>query len=246
MFLYTQEILSQTKKNIFIDPLNMIETRNDFKEELINFTLSRKYNNKSQDPPVYENALANSSSDVFPDGLKDILNGYLVELSKEEGISFLTSLDAFVKKISSEELKDIIFGMINVNQVLTKLIKDKNEMRKFPNVCEMYSEQFKANKDLLKEFNAAPTKEIVTRFPPEPSGYLHIGHAKAGLLNWYFSNKGNGKLLVRFDDTNPEKEKCEFEQSIIEDLELLNIKEYSFSHSSDHFDEIIELGFLLD
>ena len=97
MFLYNSRN-SITDKKIFL--LTLIETRNDFKEELINFTLSRKYNNKSQDPPVDDNTL-NSSSDLFPDGLKDILNGYLVELSKEEGISFLTSLNAFVKKISS-------------------------------------------------------------------------------------------------------------------------------------------------
>lgn len=83
--------------------------------------------------------------------------------------------------------------------------------------------------------------EVVVRFPPEASGYLHIGHAKAALLNQYYQLAFKGKLVFRFDDTNPEKEKVDYEKVITEDLELLQITPDVCSHTSDHFDYYIEL-----
>ncbi|KAE9556294.1 hypothetical protein FO519_000477 [Halicephalobus sp. NKZ332] len=81
--------------------------------------------------------------------------------------------------------------------------------------------------------------EVVVRFPPEASGYLHIGHAKAALLNQYYQQEFEGKLVMRFDDTNPAKENAHYEEVIKEDLVLLGIKPDLWTHSSDSFDLMI-------
>ncbi|XP_056021865.1 bifunctional glutamate/proline--tRNA ligase-like isoform X2 [Ostrea edulis] len=78
--------------------------------------------------------------------------------------------------------------------------------------------------------------KVVVRFPPEASGYLHIGHAKAALLNYHYREMFKGTLIMRFDDTNPAKENEEFEQVILEDVAMLGIKYDKFSYTSDHFD----------
>ncbi|KAJ1523501.1 hypothetical protein ONE63_001353 [Megalurothrips usitatus] len=83
--------------------------------------------------------------------------------------------------------------------------------------------------------------KVVVRFPPEASGYLHIGHAKAALLNQYYQQAFQGKLIMRFDDTNPAKEKVDFEKVILEDLEMLEIKPDQFTHTSSYFDLMLEM-----
>lgn len=82
---------------------------------------------------------------------------------------------------------------------------------------------------------------VVTRFPPEPSGYLHIGHAKAALLNDFFAHEQyKGTLLLRFDDTNPKNESAEFQDAIVQDLALMGIKPDRVSYTSDYFQELYE------
>ncbi|KAK8844112.1 glutamate-tRNA ligase [Kwoniella newhampshirensis] len=82
--------------------------------------------------------------------------------------------------------------------------------------------------------------KVVVRFAPEPSGYLHIGHLKAAILNRFLADQYQGKFILRFDDTNPLKEEGEFEDAIKEDLDMIEIGFDKVVHTSDHFDKIRE------
>ena len=81
-------------------------------------------------------------------------------------------------------------------------------------------------------------KEIVTRFPPEPNGYLHIGHAKSIWLNFGIARDYQGKCTLRFDDTNPVKEDIEFVEAIEEDVRWLGYEWTAIAHASDYFDQL--------
>ena len=88
-------------------------------------------------------------------------------------------------------------------------------------------------------------KEIITRFPPEPNAYLHIGHARAIITNFELADALNGKTNLRFDDTNPVKEGQEFVDGIIYDLAWLGYKPENIFYGSDYFDATYEKAILL-
>ena len=93
-----------------------------------------------------------------------------------------------------------------------------------------------------EELSTGVVSEVHTRFPPEPNGYLHIGHAKSLCLNFGTAKKYGGKCNLFFDDTNPSKEKTEFVEAIKADIEWLGFKWYEMHYASDFFDDIYNLA----
>ena len=82
--------------------------------------------------------------------------------------------------------------------------------------------------------------KVITRFPPEPNGYLHIGHAKSICLNFGIAQDYNGKCNLRFDDTNPEKESQEYIDAIKKDVQWLGFNWSELKHASDYFEQLYE------
>ena len=87
---------------------------------------------------------------------------------------------------------------------------------------------------------AGKYNSIITRFPPEPNGYLHIGHAKSICTNFGLAQKYGGKTNLRFDDTNPVKEDTEYVDSIKEDIKWLGFQWAEERYASDYFDQLYE------
>jgi len=83
-------------------------------------------------------------------------------------------------------------------------------------------------------------KIVRTRLPPEPNGYLHIGHVKAFMIDYLIAKENGGELILRFDDTNPTREETEFVDAIMDDARWLGIEWVKVTYASDYFDELYE------
>ncbi|XP_069795587.1 glutamine--tRNA ligase isoform X2 [Narcine bancroftii] len=94
--------------------------------------------------------------------------------------------------------------------------------------------------DLLQKHLEITGGQVRTRFPPEPNGILHIGHAKAINFNFGYARANNGICFLRYDDTNPEKEEEKYFRGIIEMVEWLGYKPYKVTHASDYFDQLYD------
>ena len=110
---------------------------------------------------------------------------------------------------------------------------------------EVVSKNF-IEQEIDKDLAEGVYNHVQTRFPPEPNGYLHIGHAKSILLNYGLAKKYGGQFNLRFDDTNPTKEKTEFVESIIEDVKWLGADfEDRLFFASNYFEQMYECAVFL-
>src|SRR5210317_2441232 len=93
---------------------------------------------------------------------------------------------------------------------------------------------------IIQDLESGKHSEIVTRFPPEPNGHLHIGHAKSICLNFGIAAEFGGRTNLRFDDTNPLKESEDFAQAIMDDVRWLGFEWDELCHASDYFQELYD------
>jgi len=118
----------------------------------------------------------------------------------------------------------------------TSMIKEADMQPEKDNISKNFIEQI-----IDKDIQEGKCSTVLTRFPPEPNGYLHIGHAKSILLNFGLAKKYGGKFNLRFDDTNPIKEKTEFVESIIADVKWIGGDfEDRLFFASDYFEQMYE------
>ena len=110
------------------------------------------------------------------------------------------------------------------------------------NIMETNEPKEKLNflEEIIEEAIAKGEKRVQTRFPPEPNGYLHIGHAKSICINFGLAQKYGGKCNLRFDDTNPVKEDVEYVDSIKRDIKWLGFDWAVERYASDYFDQLYD------
>lgn len=138
-----------------------------------------------------------------------------------------------------KEIKELQNEISKTIEEVNKLSVSEQESK----LSEIFPEFFEQKKEQIRDLPELPNAQIgkvITRLPPEPNGYLHLGHAISFFFNYYYAKKYKGALILRFEDTNPEAEKKEYYNAIIEDLEWLKINYAERKNNSDDISKFYE------
>ena len=154
-------------------------------------------------------------------------------------------VNSVVQKVIGEKpelrrsIKEIYKECAKIVSSINKISIEK-QIEKLKNIAPELLEKKKEKPKGLPELPNATDGKVVMMWPPEPSKFLHIGHAKAAILNYYYSKKYSGKFYLRFEDTNPEKAKEEYYENAEKDLQWLGIKWDRIDYVSDYIEKFYE------
>ena len=165
----------------------------------------------------------------------------VADVLKEEFISLLGPEPTEEEKAAASKKKKPKAKKPEEDKKLEEPEIDPNELK----LKDLMARELKAAvnpPELLAAHQAFTKGEILTRFPPEPNGYLHIGHCKAMRFSFKTAAEYGGKTYLRFDDTNPEKENQEFIDNIIENVKWMGYTPFKITHASEYFDELYDLA----
>src|SRR3989338_2065331 len=157
------------------------------------------------------------------------------------------NIGAVIGKVLAEnpQLKE---KMKDISKEAKQIVDEVNSMpfEKQEKELEKYSdglkEPVKEKKDIFSVFEIKEGEKIVTAFPPEPSKYPHIGHAKSIFLNYELAKRNNGKFILRFEDTNPKLAEKDFYKIHLENYEWLGIKPDLVEYASDYVPKFYEFA----
>ena len=180
------------------------------------------------------------------DELRKTIRGIALQnASEHEG---KTRNDAVISKIlgtrpdlrsKAKEIMSLISEVVSdINKL--SLTEQKSEIEN--NFPELLIARPKQERIGLPPLEGAEYGKVVTRFPPEPNGYPHIGHAKAAIIDEEYAKMYGGKLILRFDDTNPENERLEYYAAIKVGLDWLGVKYDRIKNTSDDMELIYKKG----
>jgi len=184
----------------------------------------------------------------------DVVISKIFSISKEMGaIINIKDLVPEIKEITSElgslpvNEKKTLYDSITLenNHYLKDHKDDTGTTNNIQKDLENKKKKTSAGNDIefeLPNLEGAVQGKVITRFPPEPNGYPHIGHAKAAVIDEEYARKYGGKLILRYDDTNPQKEKIEYYSAIKDGLDWLQVKPDEIKNTSDDIAKIYEYG----